>query len=622
MSEALSVSSYDWVRGYRLSDQPARATGMEHWSIQGIRQEAARFADVARQAEAQNGDLMKPLRTWMLAFALSDYCLEDDTTDSQALGSSPGTLKCHELHAEAILQIGRLLPFPGGLCCAVREAGAFLRSAGASALSEERQLLWKDLVQDIDRVQCGGQAEAKECAPIALVRDMRHKVRLALRDASPLELLRFFDERSNQTSHCATAGVGREGEAPSELPLVCAYGAQACSYCDSPSSSTRSQDLQLHYIGPITPHEDETSVSSSLDMFHNLQPLRSLDGADGKGGVEDSTFLSVFRRHSTMAHEQAVVLLAHATRAQAPNAALATGSGTSHVSASDADCTAEAESQTVGIDFASETVEGGASASFSLGAADGQVGAGEDPRLVWHAGRYYVYLQELVVPRPGAPSVVQISVVDLDSRMRTVLVPPERTPSDIAPHGKNWVPFSWDGALHFVYRFEPLRVLRCDRLDVSPCNCTLVQPRHGGAKGTPTESPNNLLQTQSVGIFRGGSAGVLVPRGLDKAEGGDDGSGDVVGIGHVTFTEYSHAAFLWRLEMPSLRLHVAVSDPNGSVSPLGGYTVADPTSLWLSRGKWYATLTLRRHPDFLTFDQRDHAARVFEVRSGLLDGLG
>eukprot|EP00966_Prymnesium_polylepis_P221967 5135446-Prymnesium_polylepis.1 len=71
--------------------------------------------------------------------------------------------------------------------------------------------------------------------------------------------------------------------------------------------------------------------------------------------------------------------------------------------------------------------------------------------------------------------------------------------------------------------------------------------------------------------------------------------------------------------MPSLRLRIAVSDPDGSVSPKSGYTVADPASLWeADGGVWHAAVTLRRHPDFLTFDQRDHTARVIEVRSALL----
>ena len=74
--------------------------------------------------------------------------------------------------------------------------------------------------------------------------------------------------------------------------------------------------------------------------------------------------------------------------------------------------------------------------------------------------------------------------------------------------------------------------------------------------------------------------------------------------------------------MPSLRLRLAVTDPDASVSPSVGYTVADPTSLWHVGGKWQAAVTLRRHPDFLAFDQQDHTAMVFEVRSALLDAAG
>ena len=74
--------------------------------------------------------------------------------------------------------------------------------------------------------------------------------------------------------------------------------------------------------------------------------------------------------------------------------------------------------------------------------------------------------------------------------------------------------------------------------------------------------------------------------------------------------------------MPSLRLRLAVTDPDASVSPSVGYSVADPTSLWSSTdGQWQAAVTLRRHPDFMAFDQRDHPAHVFAVQSALLDGL-
>ena len=188
-----------------------------------------------------------------------------------------------------------------------------------------------------------------------------------------------------------------------------------------------------------------------------------------------------------------------------------------------------------------ELSEAGSGHSYVLSGGMQVVGAGEDPRLVWHAGRFYVYLQQLV-SRAHGQAQVEISVVDLTSSKRTVLVPPERTPSEVAPHGKNWAPFSWGGKLHFVYLFEPLRVLRCDDLETSPCLCSWVLPNATAPqeRGDRAESSagdvssgataHDEFSTAAVGIFRGGSAGVSVP----DAYGGSY----VVGLGHVTFTEY------------------------------------------------------------------------------------
>ena len=185
-----------------------------------------------------------------------------------------------------------------------------------------------------------------------------------------------------------------------------------------------------------------------------------------------------------------------------------------------------------------QAVDGGHSYHLSGGVQ--VVAAGEDPRLVWHDGRFYVYLQQLVAGAKGE-SQVEIAVVDLTTSKRTVLIPPERTPSDLAPHGKNWSPFSWGGKLHFIYLFEPLRVLRCDDLENSPCHCLWLRPPNATtsqtqsdgatrAHGDDSVAAHDEFSTKSVGIFRGGSAGVPLPN--------DDGGGHVVGLGHVTFTEY------------------------------------------------------------------------------------
>ena len=110
-----------------------------------------------------------------------------------------------ELRIEAILQMGRFLPHAGGLCCSVQEAHALLLSDGV-ALPPERRRLWRNLVDDINTVQCGGQAYFRHCESVPLYRDLRHKAFLALKDATPIEIMRFM-VLNNKSSLCAAAAV-------------------------------------------------------------------------------------------------------------------------------------------------------------------------------------------------------------------------------------------------------------------------------------------------------------------------------------------------------------------------------------------------------------------------------
>eukprot|EP00966_Prymnesium_polylepis_P145759 3367002-Prymnesium_polylepis.1 len=282
--DASSVSDEAWVRGYRLFDPP-RLPGRESWSAAAVLHEVSRLAAIARQAETEHTSLVKSLRTWMLTYALSDYCLEGDEPGAPApFNPEDGSVECGELRLEAMLQIGRLVPSPGALCCAVREAVTFLR-VGTPALREERRALWRGLVNDIDGAQCGGLAmSSAECPALALVRDLRHKLHLALKDASPNEHLHFLST-TNATSPCATvdnAPLPANPDRP-EVPLVCAYGVRACAGCSRvDASSTHLHDLRLREIGSIASKKERDAESvpqrgdASLDMFHNLQPTRTL----------------------------------------------------------------------------------------------------------------------------------------------------------------------------------------------------------------------------------------------------------------------------------------------------------------------------------------------------------
>ena len=163
-----------WVRGYRLFDLPGRCGAHEGWLAADALREATHFANIAREAEKNSSDWMKPVRTWMLTYTFSDYCLEGDTPGAPPPHDPrPDAVQCGELHLESIVQLGRLLPGRAPLCCSLREADAFLRSDG-SKLRPERFQLWRNLLDDIHRSQCSFLMLPPEtCTSIALVVGLR-----------------------------------------------------------------------------------------------------------------------------------------------------------------------------------------------------------------------------------------------------------------------------------------------------------------------------------------------------------------------------------------------------------------------------------------------------------------
>ena len=94
----LSTSDPLWVRGYRLSDLPVSSQGRDHWNATDALLEASRFANLARRldkssSKSQNPDVMKALRTWMLAYTFSDYCLDTGLPDSSSVATD-GAIEC------------------------------------------------------------------------------------------------------------------------------------------------------------------------------------------------------------------------------------------------------------------------------------------------------------------------------------------------------------------------------------------------------------------------------------------------------------------------------------------------------------------------------------------------
>ena len=57
------------------------------------------------------------------------------------------------------------------------------------------------------------------------------------------------------------------------------------------------------------------------------------------------------------------------------------------------------------------------------------------------------------------------------------------------------------------------------------------------------------------------------------------------------------------------------------MSLLPGYTIDDPTSIFVTNSSWHAVVTVSRYPNYVTFDQRHMTTQVFKVESDVLGGL-
>lgn len=233
---------------------------------------------------------------------------------------------------------------------------------------------------------------------------------------------------------------------------------------------------------------------------------------------------------------------------------------------------------------------------------------GEDPRTLTHNGIFYIYTQVARHSNLG----VMIVLIEAYGGDQIQLFPPEMTNSDSAPHGKNWVPFSYKGRLHFIYMFEPLLIMRCDDFESSPrpseCHCTWL-PAPEGAANIPAGE-----EGRTAGIFRGGSAGLTL---LNQNGGADI----VVGMGHITFSSYSHSPFFYRIDMSTLRLDISILKPHSPISPCPGFGVFDPTSVFYVSGQFFVVATVRSHPDFQTFQQNHMQTLVYKLQSELLPDL-
>eukprot|EP00656_Telonema_subtile_P015471 TRINITY_DN18111_c0_g2_i1.p1 TRINITY_DN18111_c0_g2~~TRINITY_DN18111_c0_g2_i1.p1 ORF type:complete len:547 (-),score=146.07 TRINITY_DN18111_c0_g2_i1:266-1906(-) len=233
---------------------------------------------------------------------------------------------------------------------------------------------------------------------------------------------------------------------------------------------------------------------------------------------------------------------------------------------------------------------------------------GEDPRMLRLGDKLYVYVQTLMALDDQGKFELINSILEPISGARTILEPPERTASQVAPYGKNWVPFSWGGQLHFIYTFSPLRIMKCDGVPAlmpKHVKCTWVR-----TAASHESEPHGL----SIGVFRGGSAGLTVLNGAGEEQ-------LVVGVGHITFTGYTHAPFVWRLDLNTLVMSYSTRDPRLPVSPAPEFPVFDPTSMFVLNQSFFCAATLRRHPDDTTFEQPHMQTHVYQLQSEVLPQL-
>ncbi|KAK3243153.1 hypothetical protein CYMTET_47186 [Cymbomonas tetramitiformis] len=327
------------------------------------------------------------------------------------------------------------------------------------------------------------------------------------------------------------------------------------------------RDLQLQ--GPqlrILPQlwEYPSEDKPHIEMYHNiLGPV----AWDPKNGRKFPVFICVYRRHVRCDADAARIHLGFVELRQAFN-------DDEFLQNQGSDGTGRLH----GLQFLPVSL-------FGDSAQPSVVMKGQNPRVFMHNNRIHIYAE---------------------------LLPPERTRSESMPHGKNWVPFSHAGVLHFIYLFEPLLVMRCEDLELRPrpvqCQCHWMEPPHGYSHAAAGSEGHR------VGIFRGGSAGLT----FLNQEGGSD---IVVGMGHTTFTSYTHAPFIFRLNLDTLHLDISILPPHLPISPSRGFPVFDPTSLFVVNDRFYTAATVRRHPDFTSFEQRHSETVVFEISAQLLPNL-
>ncbi|KAK3285977.1 hypothetical protein CYMTET_6438 [Cymbomonas tetramitiformis] len=507
---------------------------------------------------------VRAISMFITAYAYTEYCLE-----------GPEAAACAAKHAQALLLLltthQNYTEQNDVVCCYLDVGRDFimrnthlsggLRSEG----SPSRELM--SAFDTLEKESCE-LIDLTACKPLLLLENTRSLLRSALTCKSPRDLVREgilqgYDHVFNmEAPGCITDEGGKQTCFHHELAL--------------PHGPQLRVDPALWSYSKEEPH---------VEMFHTLLgPLSS--------GGSEPFFVCAYRRHPRYQSQEGSIMVGFL------------------------------ELQPKADEWMDPILQqqggrGGSLSGYSLvpvpASSDASpepfpIAPGEDPRTLRHNGIIYIYSQ---VANEDT-FAVRIVLIDAFSGAQMQLIPPEMTNSERTPHGKNWVPFSYNGRMHFIYMFEPLLIMRCDDLESSPrpseCHCTWL-PAPEGATNIPAGE-----EGRTVGIFRGGSAGLT----LMNQNGGAD---IVVGMGHITFSAYSHAPFFYRIDMATLRLDISILKPHRPISPSPGFSVFDPTSIFYVNGHFYVAATVRSHPDFQTFQQRHMETLVYKLQSELLPDL-
>ena len=345
----------------------------EHSRAVNVLDDARYFQQLAIRMEKRRGQQRYSEQAlfvaWQHAHSLTDHCV----------GTSE---ECGWIHVEAIMGLGKLAKYQGDRCCAAHLASVFLdatpllrphtRSDWHTHVSTQRKRC-----NEADQQTGNAQRKCFEMPHSAMISSgVKHTIDGA-------EVLSLFEHTDLRNCAAATdASISQQ-----TLPLACAYGATVCNCAPLLHSYGQSHfnDLRMEPVATVAVLGgalDQDLEPAAIEMFHSVAPLQ-----------QPHSYLVVFRRHLEGMHG-AASLYGGKLRTEQSGAELP---------------------------------------QLVAAATPWRIGGGEDPRVVWHQDRIYVYHHQM----SGSPAKVHIYLHDLKAHSRIELQPPEVSTSGLAPHGEH-----------------------------------------------------------------------------------------------------------------------------------------------------------------------------------------